>query len=153
MIILYRFLLGITCYATTLHAMDLYDPDLDTGDIASHSNDGGDDTDTESADETADTPNEAESDDSGDTDLGSLAKSAEELLKGNDDVDGSDNTESADETADTPNEAETGDSGDADLGSLAKSAEDLLKGSDDDTESAVDSMKKNISALAEREAR
>ena len=83
MIILYRFLLGITCYASALHAMDLYDPDLNTGDIASHSNDGGDDTDTdtESADETADTPNEAESDDSGDTDLGSLAKSAEDLQR------------------------------------------------------------------------
>jgi hypothetical protein len=107
MIILYRFLLGIMCYASTLHATDLYDPDLNTGDIASDSNDGVDDTDTESADETDDTPNEAESDDSGD----------------------------------------------ADLGSLAKSAENLLKGSDDDTESAVDSMKKNISALAEREAR
>jgi len=105
MIILYRFLLGIMCYASTLHATDLYDQDLYTGDIASDSNDGGDDT------------------------------------------------ESADETDDTQNEAEPDDSGDADLGSLAKSAEELLKGSDDDTESAVDSIKKNISALAEGEAR
>ncbi len=102
MIILYRFLLGITCYASVLHATDLYDPDpeLASDDVASDSKDGEDSKsaiDSERADDsntendepkTADTPNEAEPGDSSDADLDGIAKSAEDLLndEGGDDA-------------------------------------------------------------------
>ena len=98
MIILYRFLLGITCYASVLHATDLYDPDPDSNDgedskPAIDSEPSGD-SDTENNEpkvETADTPNEAEPGDSSDADLDEIAKSAEDLL----DDEGGDDAKSA----------------------------------------------------------